>query len=177
MGFESFKPLTNEQKEETKSRVLSDAELINNGAEISDRGTIQPTHEDKEKAREEMEKGYIKEGVTDFTFGLNFGMEVRAKEEKVTEVLNDVDVNDVMSYGERDFQETLKPFITAGLSATKNFGEDADIQYLPWTTEGGEDNSGYLFIKKDAINKAIAEGRLVITIDDEDTLEIKSSIA
>lgn len=48
--------LAPEQRKETASRVLSDAELIKGGTKISKEGVLEPTEKQIEKARVEMEK-------------------------------------------------------------------------------------------------------------------------
>lgn len=55
MGFETFKPLTGEEKEKTKSRIISDANLIEGGAEIRDDGSIEVTKNQIKDAKQEME--------------------------------------------------------------------------------------------------------------------------
>lgn len=63
MGFEKFNPLAEDQKKKTKSRLVSDAELIKGGAEIRDDGVPGLTEEQIKKAKQEMEgeKGYYLE--------------------------------------------------------------------------------------------------------------------
>jgi hypothetical protein len=54
MNFEKQKLLTQEEKELTKGRILSDAELLKEGAEIKDDGSIEVSREQIEVARKEM---------------------------------------------------------------------------------------------------------------------------
>ena len=55
MGFETFKPLTEEEKEKTKSRMVSDADLVKGGAEIRDDGSLEVTNDQIRNAKQEME--------------------------------------------------------------------------------------------------------------------------
>lgn len=55
MEFGTPKPFTAEEKEKTKSRMKSDAELVEGGAEMSSDGSINPTEEQYEKAQSAME--------------------------------------------------------------------------------------------------------------------------
>ncbi len=59
MALETFKPLTTEEKEKAKSRIISDAELVKGGAEIRDDGSLEVTKEQIQEAKEEMEKDKI----------------------------------------------------------------------------------------------------------------------
>ncbi len=55
MGFETPKPLTREQKEKTKSRMVSDANLVKGGADIKDDGSLEATKDQIRNLKQEME--------------------------------------------------------------------------------------------------------------------------
>ncbi|MEI7425761.1 MAG: hypothetical protein WCK16_02425 [Candidatus Moraniibacteriota bacterium] len=96
----------------------------------------------------------------------SFQMDVIIKNEKVLEVLSDVDADGFISYGKYAFEETLAPLINAGV----------EVYYEPWTTsddEYADDIEGRIFIKKESINKAIAEGRITIYKNEDGELVIE----
>lgn len=66
MGIETFKPLTEDEKEKTKSRIKSDADLIKGGAEIRDDGSLKAKGHQIRDAKIEMdsEKGHYFEKAT-----------------------------------------------------------------------------------------------------------------
>jgi len=54
--METPKPLTEEEKEKTKSMIASDAKLVQDGAEINDDGSLKATEDQIISAKWEMEK-------------------------------------------------------------------------------------------------------------------------
>lgn len=92
-----------------------------------------------------------------------FPMKVRIKDGKVAEVLADVEKVGFISYDDAAFEAALTPFVKAGIK----------VDYTPWESQGGEDFEGSVFIKKDDLNKALAEGRIVISKNENGELVIE----
>lgn len=93
---------------------------------------------------------------------------VKTEGGEVIEFTEDIDTAGIVGFDADSLKSSLAPFFEAGIPVASRPSEGID----------GEDMEGYVTIKKEDINKAIAEGRLTVNVDDKDPnnifLEIKS---